>query len=115
MKDKSSMKSWIMIAGIILVALVAYYFFFANAPLSTDAGTLQAQSGGNVVGAQVLTLLNQIQSLRINTTLFKSAAFQSLQDYSVQVPPQNIGRPNPFAPLPGVKSPFPTVNTTVKK
>jgi hypothetical protein len=103
MKNKSSKKTWIISAGIILAAILAYYAFFAGAPAVTDVGTLEAQSNGQVVGAQVLSLLNQIQSLQIDKNFFQTPAYLSLQDHTVAIPPVIVGRPNPFAPLPGIK------------
>ncbi len=97
------MKSWIIIAVLIVVALIVYYSFFNNTN-SADS-TLQAQSSENVIGADTLSLLNQIQSLKIDKSFFQTAEYLSLMDYTVQIPAVNIGRMNPFAPLASVSRP----------
>ena len=98
----SSHKSMYTIAGIIIISAAAY-FMFAPAVPQTDS-LLQADptnAEGNASSARVLSLLGQIKSLRIDTSIFKSEAYQSLRDYSVDIPELDVGRPNPFAPLPG--------------
>ena len=63
-----------------------------------------------VVGAQVLALLNQMQSLKINTSLFKDPGYNTLIEHPVVIPPVTVGRPNPFAPLPGFAAPAGTAH-----
>ena len=101
MKNQFSKKNLYITAGVIAAAVLGYYAFFST-PSADNSALLQQESGDIVIGTQVLSLLNQIQSLHIDTALFQSAAFRSLQDYSVAIPPQTVGRPNPFAPLPGI-------------
>ena len=52
-----------------------------------------------MVRTRVLSLLNQINSLKIDTSIFNSLVYRSLVDYSITIPEQNVGRPNPFAPI----------------
>jgi len=101
MHTKSLNKNWIWLVIIIVVAAVGY--FYVNGSGAGSSSTLSATSDANAaVGAQVLGLLNQIQSLRIDTTIFNDPGYKTLRDYSVVIPPVNVGRPNPFAPLPGI-------------
>lgn len=99
MKKPSSMKNWIIVAIIIAVAAIVYFMFFAGVPEASSQSLLQASPEDIAVGAQVLGLLNQIQSLQIDDSFFTGAAYNSLQDYSVAVPPLPVGRENPFAPI----------------
>lgn len=101
MRNQSSKKSWIIIGIIIVTAILAYYMFFAGSGTPAAGGLLEAQPEGNLVGAEVLSLLNQIQSLKIDTAFFQSSAYRSLVDYTVAIPDQSVGRANPFAPIPG--------------
>jgi glucose-6-phosphate isomerase len=102
MKKSSSYKSLIGI-GIIIAAVVVTYIALSKGPAESDS-LLQSQATPEaaVVSARILNLLNQIKSLKIDTTLFTDPAYQTLVDYSVQIPPVDVGRPNPFAPIPGV-------------
>ena len=87
---------------VIIVAAAGAYFYFEGGSSPVDYSSLQPQQGGaGDLGAQVLSLLNQIRSLRIDTSLFSDPGYQTLRDYSVPIPVQGVGRANPFAPLPG--------------
>ena len=95
-------KSTIIVISVLIVAVIAYFYYQGSkAPASQ---TLQSQPdlAAQAVGSQVLALLNQIQSLRIDTSIFKDPAYRTLRDYSVEIPAVPVGRSNPFAPLPGV-------------
>ncbi len=108
--QKPVSKKPIIIIVIVLVLAAAAYFYFSGSPTDT-AATLDAEQTpeGALVGAEVLTLLNEISALSIDSTLFDSQAYKSLVDHTVVVPEQNIGRFNPFVPVgalakPAVKS-----------
>ena len=103
MHTKSLNKNWIYLGIIVVVAGLIY--FYINGSSSSGSSAVTASSDANAaVGAQVLGLLNQIQSLHIDTTIFVDPGYKTLRDYSVVIPPVNVGRPNPFAPLAGVGS-----------
>lgn len=104
----SNTKTIVTIIVVFIVILLTYFYFEGGS--STGTGSLLESSGNGAgsVGSSELSLLNQIQSLRIDTELFKDPVYRSLQDYSVDIPSENVGRPNPFAPVPGVGLP----NTT---
>jgi len=94
------MKSWIILGVVVVVGMIAYFYYSGGQ--SPAATTLSStDSSGAVVGEQVLSLLAQISMLRIDTSLFSDRAYQSLVDHTVPIPVQNVGRANPFAPLPG--------------
>ena len=97
-------------AIIVVVSIIIYYWFLKPAPTdtATNGGTLLDVTAEANVGTDVLTLLNQIQSLRIDKSIFESPEYQSLNDFSVAIPPQPVGRPNPFAPIPGFTPPSTT-------
>ncbi len=90
---------------ITIVAIVAIgYFYIEGNPLASSSSSLEAQPASDDVSGRVLSLLQQIKSLHINTKLFKDQGYQTLRDYSVVIPTQDVGRSNPFAPLPGVST-----------
>ncbi|OHA16484.1 MAG: hypothetical protein A3C79_02605 [Candidatus Taylorbacteria bacterium RIFCSPHIGHO2_02_FULL_45_28] len=100
MKPPSSSKKTLITVIVVIIVLAVAYFYFSGGSAPDDMGTLQSQSA-TVVGTRVLSLLNQIESLRIDTELFKTPAYQTLVDYSIAIPELPVGRPNPFAPLSG--------------
>ena len=103
MQNTTSKKPWIITICVIVVAILVY-FYFTGGP-STSSNLLQGTAGSNAdaVGAQVLTLLGQIKSLHIDSSLFKDPGYVMLRDNTVPIPSENVGRINPFAPLPGEK------------
>lgn len=117
-KDKSSKTTLIIIIVIVILA-VGYYFYTSGDSASTvdpnsSLVTMQDPNFNEtqVVGARVLSLLNQISSLKIDASLFEGATYKSLVDYTISIPEQNVGRPNPFAPLPGYVPPSSSRTTT---
>lgn len=99
MNKPGTSKAPIIIIIIILLAAAGVYFYMNSTPegggssLITDGGMT---SDASLAGSKVLILLNQISSLTIDTTLFKSAVYNSLVDHTVPIYEQNIGKPNPF-------------------
>jgi hypothetical protein len=93
-----------------MILIIGAFFYWNGNRLPAGPGSLQVAGADANIGANVLKLLNQIKSLKIDTTLFENKAYQTLQDNTVQIPPVSVGRQNPFAPIPGtvVNSPSKT-------
>ena len=100
--QKSSKKTVITIIIIVAISLIAYFYYQGMTPVSSvSLETTQATTDAQVAGSRVLGLLNQIRSLKIDTSVLQDQVYMSLKDYSVPIPQENVGRQNPFAPLPG--------------
>jgi hypothetical protein len=98
-QQPSKTKTYGTIAIIILAFVLVYFYMSGSAPVT---GTLSAGSTYGSVGSSELSLLGQVRSLKIDTALFSDPIFATaLKDYSVSITPEQVGRPNPFAPLPG--------------
>ena len=80
-------------AVIALAALLLYYFYSqGSAPLlSTAEGTPSPLS------QDLLSTLQNLHTIKLDTSIFKDPAYQSLTDFGVSIPPQAAGRRNPFA------------------
>ena len=102
---KTQPKSKKLVIGIIVVILVVLlgYFYFSGGSTPAQSNLLQQQNTpeAEIIGMRILNLLNQIRSLKIDKTIFQDPSYQTLVDYSVPIPAVGVGRPNPFAPLPG--------------
>lgn len=93
-------KSTIIIIAVAVLAGLAYFYVKGGTPSDTSAllqGTPVGVSGNRA--GQILTLLNQINAIEIDTKIIESPVYKTLQDNTVPIPPQNVGRPNPFAPV----------------
>lgn len=102
--QKSSKKTLFIIIAIVVIAGIAYFYYQGSTPSTSSTLTQAPSAADQAIGTRVLDLLNQIRTLRIDTSIFKDPAYATLRDYSVAIPPQDVGRVNPFAPLPGVPS-----------
>lgn len=101
-QQKSGTKSTLIFIGIAIVGLLIYFYNLGN---TTDSSlnSLETQGSPESIGAlndgaKVLSLLNQVSSLQIDGSIFETAAFNSLFDYSIDIEPRSVGRSNPFAP-----------------
>ena len=52
-------------------------------------------------GAQVLSLLSTLSRINLDGKIFSNPDFLTLQDWSVDIAPQEIGRSNPYLPVYG--------------
>ena len=102
---KTSKKNIVIIVVIIIAAIIGYFYYEGSTPVTNSSlQTTAASDDAQAVGARVLALLNQIRSLKIDTSIFKDPSYMTLRDYSVAIPQENVGRPNPFAPLSGMQT-----------
>ncbi len=98
--NNSSSKNGIIVLVVAIVFIGGIYFYMNGNPSGDSINSLSASSldaDAAKEGAEILTLLSQIKSLRIDTSRFSDPVYKTLIDYTVEVPPQNIGKKNPFA------------------
>lgn len=91
-------KNWIIALVVIIAAFVAYSVFFAG----KDTSTLTVQTvdpSQTAVEQELIALLLQLRSIKLDLSLFDDNDFKSLQDFSQGLVPEPVGRPNPFQPL----------------
>ncbi len=106
----------------LIVLAIGYYFYTSGGNPVTDQQSLSFDVAGSAqngaVGSDILTLLKKIHQLNIdyhffdpNSSTSLAQAEQSLFDFSQPIPPENIGRPNPFLPIGGVAVQSDATNT----
>lgn len=90
----------------LLLILLAIGSFVAYQMLYVDGGItslLVSQRGteisGNVVGREIINLLDELQEISLSRDIFNDPAFRSLIDFEQDILPEPIGRSNPFAPI----------------
>ncbi len=89
----------------IIVAFIAYSFYLSGKKDTSTTVTKQAlttssvQSSMDGPGKEFVTQLLAIQNIQFKLELFKDPVYIGLQDFSREIQPQAVGRPNPFAPL----------------
>jgi hypothetical protein len=87
--------------AVVLVGLaIAGLSWFALSQEGEPATLLTTESTVDAGGdAELVSTLIALRAVKLEGTIFSDPAFASLKDYSTQIVPEAIGRPNPFAPL----------------
>lgn len=57
------------------------------------------KSAEEILGNDISRALSKVNSIKLETDIFESRAYRSLVDRSQEIPPEPLGRTNPFAPL----------------
>ncbi|MEX2514678.1 MAG: hypothetical protein WD335_00935 [Candidatus Paceibacterota bacterium] len=93
-----------LIIGLVVAAAigVGVYFWLGTG----DAGSMSLQTNNNQSNAtetvdaigtsEVLAQLNRLQNININTNIYQSDIYLSLEDFGISITEQPIGRENPF-------------------
>lgn len=93
----------IITAVVIIIILFALYFFFFRKSDTTDGETAlyveDQMSITSQVDKNLLSLLLEMKSIKLDEKLFDLPVFKSLNDYSIDIEDQETGRTNPFAPI----------------
>jgi hypothetical protein len=96
---KSNSVIFLIITALILAGGAYWYF-------SNQAGGNEPPLTGNIqenqTQTQFKTLVSQLQSISFDPGIFSDPHFIALTDLATPVTPEESGRKDPFAPLPGV-------------
>jgi hypothetical protein len=101
----------IIIGAVIVIAFFVYTYFFTGK--ATPILDEQAVSQAAPADQDLISLLLELKAITLDESLLSDAAFTSLQDFSKELVPEAIGRPNPFAPL-GAQAKAPGNQTTAQ-
>lgn len=83
---------------VIVVGFVVYSMFFTGGDTRTLV-TEDVDPAQTAVEQELITLLLELRSIRLDLSLFDDVDFRSLTDFSQELVPEPVGRPNPFSPL----------------
>ena len=91
-------KNMVFVLGILLVVggLVVYLNFFAGN--SGEALVAASSDSDSPVTKELLVTLSSLNTIKLDTTIFTNPLFESLVNFGVELPDENVGRPNPFLP-----------------
>ena len=99
------MRYLISILGLALVVGIGYFAVAQYVSVAHgQSGLMQVDRTSDAVsasGAQVIGLLNRLKQINLDGKIFSNPNFLTLQDWSVEVPTQEIGRSNPYLPAYG--------------
>jgi len=89
---------------VLLAGIYVYVTYFSpSAPAA-----LTASDNSTALSQNLLVTLQNLHTIKLDNSIFSDPAFQSLTDFGVVIPPEAVGRRNPFLPLSG----FGTVGNT---
>jgi hypothetical protein len=96
----SNFKHIIILAVIVAVLgglyyAATYYDFFDKA--TKQAGAIEAET--REIEQEIITQLEQIESIKLDAGIFQSEVFKSLEDRNVLLDDPETSRVNPFAPF----------------
>ena len=93
-------KNKIILAVVILVVVVFAWYGFLREPQGPSTGLLtsETRSGGSAAEQEILRILLDMRSIRLDSALFENPAFASLRDFGREIVPEPVGRTNPFTP-----------------
>ena len=83
----------------LLAALFGYSLF--SAPKETESLLVSTNqvTQSQIVGNEIISALNQIQTLNLSSDIFSDPVFRSLIDRSSPIPSEAVGKSNPFSPI----------------
>ena len=96
----------LLVIKLIIVAggLVSYKIFFlssdTSAPLTSSADVASSPASQNL-----LAVLTNLKTIHLDSSIFTSQAFTSLNDFGVEIAKEPVGRDNPFVPYVGILPP----------
>jgi len=99
---QNNLKNIGITAVIVIGGFFLYSYFFGGSNVQTGVLSVTTPAAvDGVVGKDLLILLANLQTLRLDDSVFNDPAFRSFKNFRVDISPESIGRENPFAPLSG--------------
>lgn len=100
--DKKNIVTIVIIVVASLLIVGAFIYFgrpgsVIQSGLSSPGSPMPATTQG--LSSELLRALSSLESLTLNTDLFKDSAFTNLVDYSKDIKDEPVGRDNPFMPV----------------
>lgn len=92
----SQYKIFVIVAAVLIAGGV--WYGLSQGPSSSSLLTADAPAVPGPSQDVVDTLL-ALRAVKLDGAVFSDPAFMSLKDFSTQIVPEPVGRPNPFAPL----------------
>jgi hypothetical protein len=106
MDQLNNMRKYLIALIVIVVVTLGGALLSQGNAVSAEnlvVATPAANTVTGVAGAQVFALLNQLVAIKsFDQSLFDRQEYRDLQDFTVDVGVQSVGRTNPFLPAGGI-------------
>ncbi len=84
------------VVAVTLFLVIAYFFYSTFFKSPEVALLLEDGTSGMALGADLLEVSNKLSQVSLGQALFANPSYLFLTDFSQPVPPQPVGRSNPF-------------------
>ncbi|HEY4514122.1 MAG TPA: hypothetical protein VJH69_02250 [Candidatus Paceibacterota bacterium] len=84
---------------LVLVVLLLIGFIWYGSGDESSSPLTTEDTDVNNPSREIVTKLLALQVVTLTGTIFSDPAFKGLKDFSTQIIPEEMGRPDPFAPL----------------
>jgi hypothetical protein len=99
--DFKNRKTQITIGVVVILAALLGWHLFGGTKQPVALLTEVAQDPvETIIGRELLLALEKMKLVKLDVAFFNDPLYKSLQDTTVEIPKQPIGRRDPFAPLP---------------
>jgi hypothetical protein len=89
----------ILVIVAILVAVGVWIGLSSSGSSSTSLLSSENVTDSSAPDQDLVATLLALRAVKLDGSIFSDPGFESLKDFSTQIVPEPIGRPNPFAPL----------------
>jgi len=89
----------IVVVIVALLVAVGVWIGLSSSGSSTGSLLTTEDVGNNGPNQDLVATLLALRAVKLDGSIFSDPGFQNLKDFSTQIIPEPIGRPNPFAPL----------------
>lgn len=101
-------KQTIIAIIIIIIAFIGFKMFFVDQSSTGSTLTSEVAGPGQFIDGQaILVLLNRLNQVSLDSSIFSNKVFTSLVNFEKPIEEQAVGRPNPFLPI-GIDGSNPT-------
>lgn len=95
----SVFKNLFTLLGLAVVAVLGYYLFVMQKDSNTTLDSDVTIGEAKLASEQFIRELNELSKFELSDAVFADPRFRSFVDFTKPVPPQPLGRDNPFAPV----------------
>jgi hypothetical protein len=94
------------IVAVVFIFGIALYTYSASSgsPGVSSSGLLATSDASSATSQQLLVVLANLRTIRLNQAIFSDPVFLSLADFGVVISPESVGRRNPFLPFAGTST-----------
>lgn len=86
-----------LLGGTVAAALLVLIYFMYFGEDASPA--LVSSTDTSPVSQELLVTLSNLRTIKLDESIFNDPIFVTLSDFGVVIPPEAIGRRNPFAPI----------------